>query len=470
MRIALLNTNRLAPPIAPIGLDYVAQALWAAGHTVRLLDLCWATDWPSAVDAFLAGPEVELVGMTLRNTDDCMLSGGQSYVDDFAAMVQHVRRHTAAPVVVGGVGFSVMPVPVLERAEADWGIRGDGQQSLCALAARLARGEDWRSVPGLVWRQDGEWHSNAPAADALDGLPAMRRETVDNPRYFLHGGQVGFETRRGCPGACTYCADPLAKGARVRLRPAAAVADEVEALLRQGIDHLHTCDGEFNLPVEHAMAVCQEMVRRGVGDRVRWYAYCAPAPFPAEVAQLMRQAGCVGINFGADSGDAGMLKRLGRGFGPEATASAVAACRQAGMATMLDLLLGGPGETEETLRRTVDFVRRVRPDRAGVSLGVRVYPGTALARQVTADGHGAGLLGGPDPLRPLYYMDPAVSSFAAELLGELVGDDPLFFYAPAGADRDYNYSDNRRLVEAISRGYRGAYWDILRRLAEGLPA
>ena len=104
---------------------------------------------------------------------------------------------------------------------------------------------------------------------------------VRQSRYFAHGGQAGFESKRGCPAACLYCADPVAKGRRLRLRPPTAVADEIAALLAQGIDHLHTCDCEFNLPPEHAIAVCEELIRRGLGRQLRWYAYCAPAPFRA---------------------------------------------------------------------------------------------------------------------------------------------------------------------------------------------
>jgi len=97
----------------------------------------------------------------------------------------------------------------------------------------------------------------------------MTRSWVDNKRYFKEGGQAGFETKRGCNGSCIYCADPVAKGRNIRLRPPSAVADEVEHLVAQGIDHLHTCDSEFNLPPEHAIAVCEEFERRRLGDKVR---------------------------------------------------------------------------------------------------------------------------------------------------------------------------------------------------------
>ncbi|MFA6111798.1 MAG: radical SAM protein, partial [Candidatus Latescibacterota bacterium] len=456
MRLVLVNTNQLVPPIAPIGLDYVSEAVRAVGHEVALLDLCWEADWRAAVAAHLACNDAGLVGMTLRNTDDCMLAGQRSYLDEFGEMVRWVRQHTDAPVVIGGVGFSVMPTEVLARCQADWGIRGDGEFVLPLLANRLARGSDWTDLPGLVWRDGAVWRQNPPAGPDVRGLPTMRRTGVDNRRYYDQGGQIGFETHRGCPGSCTYCADPLAKGKAVRLRPPQAVADEVEALLAQGIDHLHTCDGEFNLPAEHAVEVCRELARRGLGARLRWYAYCTPSPFSVELAESMRRAGCVGINFGADSGDPGMLGRLGRDFGPEAIEDAVEACRRAGMATMVDLLLGSPGESEASLRRTIAQMQRVRPDRVGVSLGVRLYPGTALMRQVTADPARRGLIGGPEAADPLYYLEPAVADSAVDLLISLIDGDPSFFFAPAGIERDYNYSDNRLLVEAIAQGYRGA--------------
>jgi hypothetical protein len=133
---------------------------------------------------------------------------------------------------------------------------------------------------------------------------------------------------------------------------------------------------------------------------------------------------------------------------------------------MHDLLLGAPGESEASLRRTIDLMQRLRPDRVGVSLGVRLYPGTPLTRQVERGRLTAGLIGADDPAELLYFIEPAVASFASDLLERLIGDDPRFFFAPAGPERDYNYSDNQPLVDAIRAGYRGAYWDILRRRAE----
>ena len=484
MDVALVNTNRIQPPVAPIGLDYVAEALHAAGHSVQVLDLCWAEDVPRAIEDFFRDASFGLVGVTLRNTDDCAFTSRQSFVSEFAGVVGHIRRHTDARVVAGGVGFSVMPEKVLEQCEQvygahiDAGVWGEGEFALVELADRLGRGQAWHDVAHIVWRgDDGAWRRNPPVDRALIELPPMGRGWVDNRRYFAKGGQAGIETKRGCPGSCIYCADPLAKGTRTRVRPPGAVADELERLLEQGIDHIHTCDSEFNLPAWHALEVCREISRRGLGQKLRWYAYCTPAPFGPELSAAMRDAGCVGVNFGVDHGDDRMLHRLGRPYTAQAILEATRWCREAGMVVMLDLLLGAPGETRASLVRTVELMQRAAPDRVGISLGIRVYPGTALERQVLANappvtdrrvkGGEAGLIGGGDPSEPLFFLEPEVAPFCFSLLDDLIGDDPRFlFFDQTKPDRNYNYNANQRLVEAIEAGYRGAYWDILRRLGE----
>jgi radical SAM superfamily enzyme YgiQ (UPF0313 family) len=473
MHIALVNGNRIQPPIAPIGLEYVAEALHAAGHDVEILDLCWADDPDTALSRFFRDSSFGLVGVTLRNTDDCVFTSRESFLEPFADLVRALHAHTDAPIVVGGVGFSVMPEAVLERSGADAGVWGDGEFALAELADRLskARGRDGgldeiaEGVPNLIWRRDGRWHRNPPAAGFLAELPPMNRSWVDNRRYFRVGGQAGIETKRGCPGQCIYCADPIAKGGQMRARPPEAIAHELERLLEQGIDHVHICDSEFNLPAEHAEAVCREMVRRNLGERLWWYAYCAPAPFSRKMAHLMRRAGCVGINFGVDSGDGQMLRRLKRGHATDDIRHAARWCKEAGIVTMFDLLLGAPGETRGSIKRTVELMRQAKPDRVGVAVGVRVYPGTALAGMVTQEKLREGLIGGQDSAAPRFFLEPAVAPFVFDLLDQLIGDDRrFFFFDPSRPDRDYNYNANKRLVEAIQAGYRGAYWDILRRI------
>lgn len=466
MDVALVNTNRIRPPIAPIGLDYVAEALNRAGHEVSVLDLCWTDEWRSAIVNFFDKKDFDLVGITLRNTDDCTFSTRHSFLNEFTDIIHTLRETTQALLVVGGVGFSVMPDQVLRRCRADAGLWGDGEFGFIQLADKIESKQPWHDVAGLIWRHGDRWRHNPPLTLPLTHLPPMSRRWVDNPRYFREGGQAGIETKRGCPGQCTYCADPLAKGRLVRPRPPEDVVAEIENLLEQAIDHIHTCDSEFNLPHWHALEISEAMIRHNLGDKVRWYAYCSPASFSLELAQKMGQGGCVGINFGVDNGDPKMLKRLRRDFGPHDILSAVGICRQVGIPVMLDLLLGSPGETRETVMTTIELVKRASPDQVGVAVGVRVYPRTGLSHLANREGLRAGLIRGADESEPVFFLEPAVAPFVSQLLDQLIDNDERFFFLdPSRPDRDYNYHANERLVEAIERGHRGAYWDILRKYA-----
>lgn len=471
MKVALVNTNRMKPPIAPLGLEYVAESLTGAGHVVEICDLCFEEDPGRAITAFFRKSDHDLVGVTLRNTDDCAFTSKESFLEDFSLTVTTIRNETDAPVFLGGVGFSTMPESVLSLCPADGGVWGGGEFAFPELATRLEEKTPWLDLPNLVYRDGDGIVRNPPLFFDLNILRPMTRGFVDNGRYFREGGQLGAETKRGCPRDCIYCADPVAKGRAVRTRPPDAVADELNHLLRQGVDNLHLCDSEFNIPKWHAEAITDEFISRGFGKKLRWYAYCSPVPFSMDLALRMARAGCAGVNFGVDSGDRRMLVSLRRYHAPGDILNAVNSCRQAGIPVMLDLLIGGPGESKESITRTVELMKRANPDRVGVAAGVRVYPGTELSRLVEDDALREGLTGGDGPQSPLFFIEPAIADTLFELLDQLIGDDErFFFFDPDRPGRNYNYNANQLLVEAIGKGYRGAYWDILRRFAASGPA
>ena len=465
MRVALVNTNRIKPPISPLGLEYVAETLFAAGHEVSILDLCWDEQPEKVIPGFFSTQEYGLVGISIRNTDDCSFATRESFLPGCARIVETIREHSGAPVVAGGVGFSVMPEAAMAITGVDIGVVGDGEFTMARIANRIEGRKNWEDLPNLVIHRNGVFRRNPGSTIPLYRLPPMSRKLIDNRRYYLEGGQAGIETKRGCPMACVYCADPLAKGNSIRLRPPGDVVAELANLVDQGIGHVHTCDSEFNVPESHALEICEGIIRRGISDRLRWYAYCKPGPFSPGLARRMRQTGCEGINFGVDSGDEGMLSRLGRDFGPPEILSAARLCRENGIAVMFDLLLGAPGETRESIARTIELMMRSGADRIGVTVGVRVYPGTRLAMQVMKDEQRDGLVGGSDFGQPVFFLEPGIAPTVFNMLDALVGKDPRFlFFDPDRPGRNYNYNANKLLVDAIREGHRGAYWDILRRV------
>ena len=111
------------------------------------------------------------------------------------------------------------------------------------------------------------------------------------------------------------------------------------------------------------------MLSRGIGDKVRWYCYCSPRPFDRELAYLMAKAGCAGINFGVDSLCDEQLARLGKNQRLSHIEELVHILKENELNFILDLLIGAPGETEDTIRTTIEEVRRLEVPLVGMAVG-----------------------------------------------------------------------------------------------------
>jgi radical SAM superfamily enzyme YgiQ (UPF0313 family) len=472
--VTLVNSNQVKPAVAPIAFDYLWEPLVRAGFTVDLLDLCFAENFRQAIRDYCARKQPSFWGLTMRNTDDVYFSSQHSFVDKVRDMIACLRRHSPAPVVMGGVGFSIMPEKIMAHCGVDFGIICEGEVSFPLLLTRLSNGQPYHDIPGLVYRTESGIRKNPVVFADLVEVGAHGRKFLDNKRYFAKGGLAAVETKRGCTRPCIYCVEPLVKGKKVRLRDPRHIVDEIESLVAQGIYAIHINDSEFNLDVNHAIAFCQELIRRGVNRQIQWYAYGMPSPFPDALARNMKEAGCMGMNFGTDSASETMLRVLMRTFKPKHIKEAVDLCKKYRLRHIIEILFGAPGETAETIRETIEFLKAIDPERVSVTAGLRVFPGTRFESIVRAEGistsnpalSGA-IENNDDLLKPLFYLSPHIAPEPMEYIASLIGDDPRFF----GVNTDrFNYNANDLLTDAIERGERGAYWMILSNIINRDPS
>jgi len=478
MRIVLVNPNPMQPPVTPVALDYIGAACDTAGIKVDLVDCSVEHDWPKKLAQVLAEQPV-MVGITVRNIDDSYFASRDFTLPRIIPILDEIKRLTDAPICLGGVGFSIFPVETLRFCNVSYGIRGDGESAILKLVMALEGKIEREDVPGLVWLDNGSYRENTLQPVLLAEMDLSSRALIDNEYYFSNGGQVGFETKRGCALNCVYCPEPFIRGRHVRLRNPLNIVAELTRLCNRGINVFHTCDSEFNCPYPHAIQVSKAIVDSGLGNKIKWYAYCSPAHFTEELAILMRRSGCVGIDFGADHGSDEMLRRLVHVYASEDLIRIREICAQQHLICMYDLLLGSPGETKKTIETTIRLMKTIKPDRVGISLGVRVYPMTALGRTIMQPPRvplagNLNLFGELEDneslLRPIFYCNASLVEDVEDWLHGLIGDDPRFLLGRrTDANLNYNYNDNSELSEAIKHGHRGAYWDILRRVSEGIP-
>jgi radical SAM superfamily enzyme YgiQ (UPF0313 family) len=252
------------------------------------------------------------------------------------------------------------------------------------------------SIRGIVYKAEARAVRTARRgliAD-VDSTPFPAHHLLGLERYAPHpvlGLRCqGILTYRGCPMRCAFCCNP--QGKRVRLRAPSRVVDELERVVREfGVRGFNVYDNLFGLDRAHSLAVCDEIIRRRLD--VVWDCWTAGDLVDAELAARIRAAGCVTALFGAESGDDEVLSRAGRGFTAAQHQTGICALLSAGLKVRVFLMVGLPGETAASVRRTVDFATQCGAEDICLSLH-RPWPGTAVWRNPRA--FGLRITRGPD--------------------------------------------------------------------------
>jgi radical SAM superfamily enzyme YgiQ (UPF0313 family) len=401
MKILLIspNTEFLPDPIFPLGLANIAAVLKENGMSYRILDLCFVRDYEKAVGSEITSYQPDLIGLSLRNLDNVSYPNYISYLPFYRRIVQIIRKQTSSRIIVGGSAFSLMPEAILDYLKADFGIAGEGERGIVALIRKIQAADK----KGLRVKKRIVWDRDVGVVENLDDLPFPDRSGLDNEAYLQYGGMGNIQTKRGCPFNCIYCTYPIIEGKKVRLRSPKKICDEMEAVMELGIKNLFIVDNEFNFPVEHAQFVCHEIIRRKL--KIKWSGYANPKFITARLAGFMKDAGCTGIEFGSDAADPVMLANMGKNFTVDDMVKASEICAQAGLSFCHSLLMGGPGETMESVKRSFHRVADMSPTAVICMIGIRVFPKTRLFRIAMEEGK---IDHNQDLLEPFFYISPAI--------------------------------------------------------------
>jgi radical SAM superfamily enzyme YgiQ (UPF0313 family) len=405
-RVLLVNTNREhAPqPVMPVGLCLLASAVEARGFRPRLLDLCFSRRPERDLMPALQEWRPAAIGLGIRNLDNGDSLRPREYLPAAAALAHLCRAHSAAPLIIGGPAVSIAPARLLEVTGADYAVVGDGEQALPDLLDCLTSGQSPSGIPG-VW--SGEETAPARVADLNALAPARPERWLDLGRYLRRGAALPVQTRRGCDFACTYCTYRRIEGQSYRVRSPEAVAEEVAEAARLGVRQAEVVDATFNRPAEHALAVCEAIIRAGAKVHLQ-AAGINPAGVTKELLMMMRLAGFTTAICSVDSGSGTMLERLRKGFAADDIGRMARWSREVGLSVLWMFMFGSPGESEATVRETLACIATELCDRDRViaAIGVRVYPDTELAREALAEGE---VTPETDLSRPVFYFSPQLA-------------------------------------------------------------
>jgi len=419
MKVLLIsaNTEPINMPIAPLGLGCVAEAARRAGHEVDFLDLMRADGPERLVRDRISGFNPELIGISVRNIDDQVMEGTRFLLDGVREIVSVCREASDSPIVLGGAGYSIFPESALKYLGADMGVLGEGEIAFPELLNRIEKGEDLSSVPGLCLA-DGR---RAPRefAKGMDGMPLpdpglWPSELAADPELWMP-----LQTRRGCPMDCSYCSTSSIEGRLIRKRDIEKFADAMASYVEAGFKRFFFTDNVFNLPVGYARGVC-----RALGDRdldALWRCIIYPGKQDQALIADMAAAGCVGVALGFESGSDKVLTMMHKKYSAYDVRRASEMLKGHGIARMGFLLLGGPGETRDTVMQSLEFADSLKLEAVKVTTGIRIYPDTALADAAIKK---AIIKPDDDLLFPGFYLEPEIKDWLKKTVEEWMAKRP----------------------------------------------
>jgi lipid biosynthesis B12-binding/radical SAM protein len=434
----LVSANRmiLPYPVYPIGIAHLIGALQHHGHRVDHIDILAAGGY-STLEQRLKESRYDIIGISIRNIDTVDSSSPQELLTDITEAVKYIRKHSKAPIVLGGPGFSIMPERLLHYCNADYGIVGEGEEAFPQLVDRIMAGDNPEQK--LFSKSLGKFPHYRPSYSA-----------EVTPYYVAHGGMLNVQTKRGCNYGCAYCSYPAIEGKRLRYRDSTEVVEEVEYLCRQlGARYIFFTDAVFNDPNEHYLKVAEALIR--AENRTPWCAFFRPQNLKTDALRLLKRSGMVAMEFGTDGSTDATLAALNKGF----TFDEVLAVNEAAVAESIAcahfIMLGGPGETVATVLDGIVNIERLRGAVVFAYVGIRILPGTgvhnrALLERLIADD--------TDLVTPVFYYSPQV--------GRDFIESRLLSAFDGRKDRIFPVAKREHLIPLLHRmGHIGPLWDLL---------
>lgn len=386
MKVLLISANQCIDPypVYPLGMGIIARVLTDNGAEVVQKDIL--VHKMAGIEECLKKDSFDLIGVSIRNIDTVnSVSGDVTFVGAAFDIVKLCRKFSSAPVVLGGAGFTLYPETILELSGADYGIAGEGEGAVLKLLDMIRSGS---RTPAVI-------KSECPVQQ-----PALYDEEL-LAYYYQKTHIISIQTKRGCPFHCVYCTYPALEGRTVRGRDIGGICAQISEFREKYPDALfffvdsifNDSQGEYKIFLKEMMKQC---------GKVPFSCFITPETLTSEDIDLLYEAGLVLADIGIDATSDTTLRQMGKHFSFEHALKCVRKMQQLDIGLACSVMVGGPGETMETLEEGIANLHALEPAVVGVFSGVRILAGTPL-HKVAAERNM--IPEGWNGLTPLYFFE-----------------------------------------------------------------
>ena len=368
------NLSEVGNMQQPLGVGYLGVVLEEAGFEVKIIDappLGWGI---KQIVAETKKFQPDFIGLSVSTVD----------FNKAVKLAWALKKSWSVPIIIGGPHVTALPEEVMKFSCFDIGVIGEGEVTIVELTKALVNKRNLMVARGIVFRQGRKIIKTNPQPyiENLDSLPFPARHLMPvlssyhpTPATYKKFPVGKVITSRGCPYQCTFCFRGVF-GNKLRFRSPESVVAEMEVLISQfGAKEIRLWDDTFNANPERVKAICQLMIKRGL--KFPWTCLGRVDRVDCQMLKLMKKAGCWQISYGVESGNEEILVSIKKGITKKMVREAIGATYKAGIQSLGFFILGLPGDTEETMKETIEFAKSLPLDAANFTIATP-YPGTEL--------------------------------------------------------------------------------------------
>ncbi len=372
--------------VPPIGIISIASYLEQKGHDIKVIDPMVDRLGKNKLRKIIKDNKFDLIGIPVFTN---------TVIDTYATVNFCKKVSPKSKIVVGGVHATVLPTQTLKECSAiDYLVVGEGELTLDELLKAIEKKRpSFRKIKGLAFRtKEGKIIVNErrELIKNLDLLPPPAYHLLDMSKYVPHPTQYkvlpNFPViaQRGCPFNCAFCGAQSVHGRQIRFKSVENLIKEIELLINKyGARGIYFQDSTFTVNRNYVAKLCQEIINRKL--KFYWEINTRVDCLDTELLSLMKKAGLWMIAFGLESGNQTSLDLLNKRISLAQIEKAVKMTRKKGIATLSSWILGLPGESEDMIKKTIQFAKRIGTELALFYLPIP-YPGTDLIAICEKDG------------------------------------------------------------------------------------
>ena len=358
----------------PLSLAWVAAIAERAGHEVIIID-----------------------ARTLRLTKEEVLDRLKEFKPDIMGFmmttyifretlewIKYLKQHLKIPVVIGGYNLRVYPRESVTPEEIDFGVVEQALDTIPQLFSELEGYRRFKDVVGLVYKEDSKIKVNPPEPVDFEAFPNPARHLLPNGLY------AEFPTERknftvlvtslGCPKRCTFC--EAGGNPHSPRSPSKVVSEIEECYYKYNIREIDIFDYEFPLNKKRTLAICNILQEKKLD--ITWACRSRIDSVDEELLREMKKAGCRRIYYGIESGVQEILDRVNKGITLNQIRETVRYTKELGIMALGFFLIGAPGETKETIKKTLKFAKELKLNYVQFSK-CTAKPMTGLWRKLVRD-------------------------------------------------------------------------------------